>query len=404
MKPSFKTLKALQLTACVVPLLMMSGCFVSDMQNNTKEMNDTTKEMNEKMASLLQSMNEMKSDTHSNLGLMNGTTSEMNLTTREMDGRIESLGKDMAEMKTDTHDSLVDTKDAIKNTYTDMRQNYTVSVRHDMLEMLEKATVLDAKVSAAGKYIMAFEFQIWKNNLNDTAEYRDQLLRDALEEFFLDLARYMPDPNEAPDPTSSKAQMQNLMAIAGTIDRVNPSAQMMARRKQAVEPYSISKMLHEAIKKSSQVESGETPLDQLRPFETQALINRDAAIALLQARANFLPVMALTRISDIQRRSLPMQAVMAYVGSTPDFSNLAAMSEALEFITNANDEIFFLKSINVSPRLNGSLKALYKNMKVPEPGMTAQSQHMSAEKRKVRVGVEAALVSQIKKFKEYAAE
>ncbi|MFL5814823.1 MAG: hypothetical protein ACJ763_14710 [Bdellovibrionia bacterium] len=404
MRPNLKILKALQLTTCVVPLLMTSGCFVSDMQNNTKEMNDTTKEMNEKMASLLQSMNEMKSDTHANLGMMNGTTSDMSLTTREMNGRIESLGKDMSEMKTDTHDSLVDTKDAIKNTYTDMRQNYTVSVRHDMLEMLEKVSVLDAKVAAAGKYIMAYEFQIWKANLNDTPEYRDQLLRDALEEFFLDLARYMPDPNEAPDPTSSKAQMQNLMAISGTIDRVNPSAQMMARRKQAVEPYSFSRMLHEALQKSDQVESGKIPLDQLRPFEIQVLINRDAAIALLQARANFLPVMALTRISDIQRRSLPMQAVMAYVGSTPNLSNLAAMSEALEFISNANEEIRFLKAMRVSPKLNGSLKALYKNMKVPEPGMTAQTQQMSPENRKVRVGVEAALIEQIKKFKEYAAE
>jgi hypothetical protein len=50
------------------------------------------------------------------------------------------------------------------------------------------------------------------------------------------------------------------------------------------------------------------------------------------------------------------------------------------------------------------LKALYKNMKVPEPGMTAQSQQISPERRKVRVGVETALVDQIKKFKEYASE
>jgi hypothetical protein len=372
MRPCLKTLKSFQLITCVVPLLMASGCIVTDMKNSTEE--------------------------------MNGTTKDMNNTTKEMNDRINSLSKDMAEMKTDTHESLIETKDAIKNTYSDMRQNYTVAVRHDMIEMLEKATALEAKVAAAGKYCMAFEFQLWKNNLGDSDVYREQLFRDAMEEFFLELGRYMSDPNDAPDPTSSKANMQNVMALAGTIDRVNPNAQFLSRRFKSVQQVSISTMFHEALAKSAKVENGEIRVEDLRPFENQVLINRDAAIALLQARANFLPVMALSRISDIQHRSLPMQAVMAYIGSTPNLNNMAAMTEALEFMTNANEEIRFLKSINVSPRLNGSLKALFKNMRLPEPGMTAESQRMSAQTRNVRAGLEAALVGQIKKFKNYATE
>jgi hypothetical protein len=383
MKVIYKS-ASLRLTALIVPLLMTSGCIVTDMKDTTDHMDATTSQMN------------------STTSQMNDRTAQMNDTTSSMAKDMSRMLETMEAMKNDTLEKLSETELGIKDTYSDLRQDEAVKVRHDMLEMMEQTSALNAKVVAAGKYIMSFEFQLWKNNLNDTSEYRDQLLRDAMEEFFLDLARYMPDPSDAPDPTSSKAQMQNLMAIAGTIDRVNPNAQVMSRKDKTVQQYSIQGLIEEALQYSDQVESGEISLEDLKPWQQEVLINRDAAISLLQARANFLPVMTLARISDLQHRNLAMQAWMTYHGFTPSFDNLAAMSEALTFIKSANDEIIFLKKIHVAPRIDGTLQSLYKNMNLPEAGTTIQSQHMKADKRVVRTKLEASLIKQLKTFRDYA--
>jgi hypothetical protein len=346
------------------------------MQNNTKEMNDTTKAMAKTTA-------DMKQETGEKL---DQTKDQLTKTTKKLDEMSDKL------------ESLLD---GIGNTYADLRQVEALKARHEsMLDELDKTDSLEAKVVAAGTFCMAFEFQLWKNNLADTEQMREQLYRDGMEEFFLKITRYLPDSDKAPDPTSSKAKMQNFMAIAATIDRVNPNAQFLAKQMN-VSTVSILDLIHEALPKAAQVERGELRIEDLRPFENQVLIYQKEAIALLEARANFLPMLLIARISDISSRSLPMQAWMVYRGTDARLDNLAAVQDGLGYLKKANDEILFMQGLGIPPRIDSTLKALFNHLRVPEPGNSIAAMHLTSDQRVARTQVEASLKDQLDKFKKY---
>jgi hypothetical protein len=331
---------------------------------------------------------------------MKSNTDDMKTTTQQMNEELTKTRAEIGDLRKDTQGQLVDTKTAIKNTYADLRQKEAVTMRIDALAGIENNRKLEGKLASAGIYCMAFEFQLWKSNLSDTPDYRDQLFRDAMEEFFLTLAKFMPNPNGKIDPTSSDSQMQNLMAIAATIDRVNTNALNLAKASKE-KPTSILSLIEDTLRKASKVESGEIRHSELKPYEQQILVNQSAAVALLQARANFLPVMLLARISDVQRRSLPIKAWMTFYGSKAKFDNLEAIQQGLEFITAANEEIRFLQEIGAPARINSKLKAFYNNLELPDPGQTDRTLQISAEKRETRTLVEKNLVNEINEFKGY---
>ncbi len=377
MKSANRILSLLRLSSIVVPLLMTSGCVFDDMKEDTHDVKNTAADLKK-------------------------TTDGIAVVSKNLDKVTADMHKDLSDLKAETSEQLKNTRTGILNTYADLRQKEAVDMRNQMLETLERTPSLESKAVTAGKYCMAFEFQLWKSNLNDSPEYREQLFRDGMEEFFLDLARFLPDPSEALDPTSSKPRSQNFMAIASTIDGVNPNAQILARQRNEPE-VSILSLIHDGLKKAQQVESGEISHAELKPFEQQVLIYQRQAIALLQARVNFLPVMLLSRISDIQSRALPIQAWMAYYGSTAKFENIEAITQGLEFISSANEEIRFLKSVGVEVQMNSTIRSLYKNMTLPEPGKSERSMRISSDKRGVRTAVEAALVKEINQFKAYTS-
>lgn len=380
MRPNCKILNALRLSACVVPLLMTSGCMFNDMANDTHEMRQKTGDM------------------AATTSKMSDTTSEMSKQTEQMNEQMVQMRQEMADLKTETTQQLQRTVMGLTDTYSDLRQKEAVDMRNTMLDTLEKTSSLESKVAAAGKYCMAFEFQLWKDNLNDTPEYREQLFRDAIEEFFLDLARYMPDPSESLDSTSTKSQMQNLMAIAATIDRANPNAQVLAKSEHR-EPDTLWSLIESALNKADKVESGEISHDDLKPYEQQVLIYKSEAVAILQARANMLPVMLLSRISDIQNQSLPMQAWMAYHGSTAQFNSIESMRQGLKFISDASLEIDFLRSHGYPARIGGTLKAIYNNMTVPQPGQSVTTLSLPKKQQATRTAVEKDLYKAIDDFK-----
>lgn len=386
MRPNSKILNLLRSSSWVVPLLVTSSCVFNDMKNTTDDMAKDTHDMREKTADVAV------------------TTNAMAAQTKELTQLTTQMRQEMQELRADTTEQLKKTVLGLTDTYADLRQKEAVDMRTRMLDTLEKTTsseakmVIEAKAVPAATFCMAFEFQLWKDNLNDTPEYLDLLFGDAMEEFLNDMKRYMQDPNDPLDPTSSNAQMQNLMAIAATIDRTNTNAKVLAKKRHE-DPTSIWSLMESALDKADRVENGEISHDDLKPYEQQVLKFKSEAVAILQARANILPLEALSLVSDIENHALPVQAWMVYHGSTAQFDSSEAMRQSVDYLTQATKEISFLRKHGYSARINGSVKSVFNNLTVPDAGKSAKTLSLPKNKQASRISVETALAKAITDFK-----
>lgn len=325
---SRKISSILTLTALMAGL---SSCQLDDMADSTSDMQKTTGEM---------------ADT---TGRMADTTEEMADTTNKMASIMDIMNE------------------SVSYTYEDLRPGNSLTIRRQQIFSMNQIERLEGKLLEAAPYFKSFEFQIWKRFEWDNEEKRLVLFDEGVEEFLLDVGRYVPE-DRAPDPTSTANEMKNLCALAATMEQMNSNQPIQAKVKN-FKPVSMIDLLQDGLNMRKDVESGKVRVEDLPTYQRKVLEYAPDAIFILQLRANFYATMALTQISDIQKTGITglLEKIDMYFtdwNAKIGRLEMAQIKRATAWMNESNRIRDYLLSIDVHPKINSTVKKLYRNMKI----------------------------------------
>ena len=262
--------------------VLVTGCNspisdMSDMKNTTSQMSDTTKELNEK-------------------------TTQVEDTSKHLDG----TSTDLDNKTTDLLGLSTDMDRETNSLYIKERQGAALAIRKDMLNEMDKATTMEAKISFAGAYFMAFEYQIWGGSKEDDQTRLEGLYNCALQEYFREATQYMPEDyksNPKVDPTSQNNKDMNMYALAVTMHMENSY-----EIKQSIDPsivdakpdfVSMYDLLQRGLKKKADRDSGKIKEADMKDWQKEVLNDEQAFEYMIRVRENFLPMMTLAQLSKI---------------------------------------------------------------------------------------------------------
>ncbi|MGZ3696854.1 MAG: hypothetical protein ACXWPM_00880 [Bdellovibrionota bacterium] len=325
--PAFATIAAL--SSCSLMKNM------DDMHVNTGEMNDKLSVTNDKMSKMeerlasLDAMNKAMEDMLAKLGFMVNDMSD--------------LGKIMVEMNQN-----------MKNLYGDNRQGTSLQARDsDFFDLLNKKTTQqEAKLVVAGEYFMAYEDQLWKNSGNDDQAALTELRHEAVQQFLHDLAQFIPaGKNKDTSPSNTDNNSMNTYALAFAMDLINPHYAKIAKDNKLT-AVSMLDLIETGISDGSLDSSLNPGTDEnTADFEIQS--NMDVALYLLQVRANFLPAVVLSKLSDINEPGFTgtWAKLKDFLGhwnmNYGDKSTPATIRFLTETMKKANAERAFLSTVKI---------------------------------------------------------
>ncbi len=329
---------------------------------------------------------------------MTGQLKEMHDSTGAMNSKMDSMNTQMDK----TVQGVSATNDTSCNMLKDLLQGNTRQARQEVLDSMGKVSSMDDKIDRAGQFFMAFEFQLWEpacdSDTNKTAGHisvkLEHLYEDAANEFFREVANYLPDVTAQIDPTASDEATEDFLALSAAVHLVNTNqiAMNLPLKRQNV---SMLSLIEDTLKKKKAADEERLVL---QAFEHIIMFNEDKAVALLRARSNFLPVMLLSKIINVQNANILSKLWMLKIHSDAKFSQLNK-DQVIEYTTwihEANREISFLKSLGYEPSIHSNVTDFYKHMNLPEPTKTNGSQEVILNRRH---SLEVGLLSEINIFK-----
>jgi hypothetical protein len=327
----------------------------------------------------------------SDMSKMKDTTQQMASTTDGMAATTAGMATTTSGMAQTTNGMAVTTNDVLAQTsdmYQDLRQGNSVTIRNQVLHEMEEATSLQKKISEAGVYFFAFEFQLWKGDARDNGQTLDQLYDCAMQEFTRILHDYLPDDLTKVDVTSivTNTKMENLEALAATMHQVNVTAKPGA--------LSMLDLIKNVLQIKNQLDNGIIAEASLKDWQREGLLNYQELVYMVQMRANFLPVMTLAQISKIGSSGKISQDkdFLSYELSSwnSDFSNinLEQLVTYTNWMNEADVDATFLQSVGESVQANKDVQKVYGNMKIvdgdlkglPSAGQSARKSALTSFK------------------------
>ena len=240
--------------------------------------------------------------------------------------------------------------------------------KEDKEKAMEEAVAIDTKCDEAASYVMAMEFQLWKQGI-DTPADRERLNSDAIIEIFRVAKNYMTGTTDV-SPASTDGRMENLYALSAALHKINPNQQAQADEL-GIKPISMYDLITQALTIGLEIKHNRRDPGTVPQWVTEVLRAQPTAIYLLQVRHNFLGAMPLADISQIKAEgwlglnSLLHQAEMFLSPWTPNFNemNQAMLAYDVLKMQYASATGQFLISINENPKLDPSLVKIWKHMR-----------------------------------------
>lgn len=281
------------------------------MNSNTEDMKDSTEQMSQNTAEMNKTTIEMQKDTSE----LKKETSKATEATQDVSRKIDGLMSGIDGLDTSTR-SVVDEVKSLEVTiadlsllteamkkdilamYYDLRQGNSLSIRAERLNALDQSASMEAKVSEAAKYFMAFEFQLWKGMSEDTAPKRMALYEEALQEFLWDLRRFMKNSFNR-DPDSQENRMKNLYALSAAMHFTNLNQRFLVAGT-SHEAVSIFSLLQAGLRAKADVESGLVEYDKVPEYQKAVLTYEKEAAYIIGIRSNFYAAMTLNGLTNLQ--------------------------------------------------------------------------------------------------------
>ncbi len=334
---------------------------------------------------------------------------EMHDATNQMNQKMDTTNQGMATMTDQTNEL-----------YVDQRQGFSDQIRHQFLDALEKAPTFMAKISEAGQYFLAYEFQLYKHFGSDTPAKLDSLYDQAVEEFFRTFRRYIDDkyaidPSHASDrmevgvgdastqaSTNDQNRMLNAAALAVMMYRVNLNLQNDTRVLPS-EKISMQDLIEQGLDLKTQLDSGAIKETDLKEWQREVLRHETDAYYALQLRTTFVPAIVLGDISDIADVNILTKGLRMLKSWDNDLSQLTNVEQIVTntaYMKDANTQVAWLLAHRVDPRIDSTIMKIFKNMNVTAnmavpPGGSTQAQG----KARTRISALKDMIAQIEKFR-----
>jgi hypothetical protein len=355
---------------------------LKDMHDVTKQMHDSTVDMDNKMVDMDNKMDQTNSqlvDTNAKLAQTQLTMNQLVNNTALLDSTTikmtDSLNQTLAQI-INLSTSTTGLSNTTQNMYFALRQSYAETIRQYALNNMINTTALESKIAYAGVYMNGWEFQVWSGQGTDDLTRRQFLFNDFYAEFMLSMkAFWTTDTSKMSlDPTSSDPKMEDLFAISASVQQVNQiqiqQIPLLQSQGMDVKQVSVLDLIHNALLKNQALEAGTISLDSLSQAEKDTIQDSQAYTYLLQVRANFLPMLVLSKLANLEYAAFCQKIATFLFGFDADLNPADTTAEQLEnyaqYLTWANAESDFLKSIGSPPQFNSKLVRLYNGMRMAD--------------------------------------
>lgn len=359
-------------------VVAMSVAFVACAeQKKLSEMHDSTVEMNGTTKELLGVTKEMR-ETTEDLGK---TTAEMRETTQE----VVTVSKAMSEKMDGMSEKTVEVVRVTDELYDSSRQGVSLQLRRDALDALLRAQSGGKKLEEAAAYFMSFEYQLWTGwGVDGAVEKREELLRNAVEEFLKALHEFTIKGDVAPFSESSgdahalhgdDNKQASFNALAAAVHSVNRKQEEMAHKNPQHQIVSMYGILLESLKLEKDVNEGLISLESLKSYQRVVLVNKELVVRLLQARHNHIPVIFLSKVLPQNGLRNRWQAGLNYYLSwgakwklDMDALNLTQLKEYSKYLEASLATRASLSELGIEPVVDGTLSAFMKGARPETQG------------------------------------
>ncbi len=323
----------MQLTLAIL-IVLLAGCSVQktseDIRDTSKEIRDTSKEIRD-------------------------TSKEISENSRDIRSRSEHL----ANRTDDVEYELLD--------------GTSFQIFNQMIELLFGGPAANPRspdahlnsepdyLFAAGGVMQSASFQYWKGDYRSDLNALDEAFRHTAEILFDRSVKHVPR-DFAVDIWRPNRSYLAIGSMGVMLDKVTPHFEATLREHK-VDPVNMYEIVLTALRGRDQ----ETPPGPYPRSYEQILLFRQEAIYMLQLRHNFLPMVLLGRITDLQDRSTAQRLLM-FLGVVPkinlrasDFTivELEKFTRSLKKVTATRQA---LREMGITPLYNAIYAGILHNM------------------------------------------
>ena len=311
---------------------------------------------------------------------------------QEIDNRTESMNETTKKMSKNTEEMKESTSTLLKlqrqYSCADLRSTQIASLYNNMSDMGDKLV-------AAKKLMLSFEYQLWNpSNSFDTVEYRDQLLTDALREFFYKASGIHSELMKTNLWGSSQFKRMSPLKLEKKVKNENKYNDEMIFYALATNIHSNNIYQEETISKINDQNILEISIYDviksalIKDFENTNLTTaeeivvtgtfKQVAIDLLKARFNFLIALAIKNLATDEdmsfgrkAKALLFQLTNGVLGeikldSLFESSNTSSKIDINQKLEAAIKTREILKAIGHEVEMDKSLKSILKNINIQE--------------------------------------
>ena len=311
---------------------------------------------------------------------------------KEIDNRTESMSNTTKKMSKTTEQMKESTDTLLKL----QRQYSSADLRSKQISSLyNKETDMGDKLIAAKKLMLSFEYQLWNpTNSFDTAGYRDELITDAVREFFYKAGGIHSELMETNIWGKTKIEKMSPLKIEKQKRGINSFNNEMIfyalatnlHANNILQQQGISNVKEGNLRVLSLLDIIENAL--IKDFESASLSDAEeivvtgkfktVAIELLKARFNFLITLAIKNLVDDQDISIGNKAnAMLFklsnglmgkikLDSIFDSSNIATQQDINQKLEAAINTRRTLNTIGQEVVLDKSLSSILRNLQIIE--------------------------------------
>jgi uncharacterized protein YoxC len=400
-----------KLLLTLIAIATLSACGMTkqlkEMHDSTRDMNKTTSHMDGQMGNMNQTMTGMNGQMGDMNKTMGGMDTKLGETNQAMGGMVQSVDK-MNQNTEDLKKNTAEVSNVSCQMYSAIRQGDTLSSRRTAMEKINEVEAGAPKISEAGKYFMAFEYQLYSEACVAENHSRELLAADAAKEFMRDVQQFIDPGQTEPMPfanptlngekTANRQQALNALAVAMHI--LNPKQEATVKKSNLTQ-FSMWDMVKASLAARKQLEDGTKKISDFPDYVNQILIYDEVAQLLAQTRYNYLGAMMISRASHI-REGVVNFAKMRLFSWTLDLSDygIVEITEFANYLNAANLASDFMKANGLQPKMDNTLKAILGHMKLSDQlkaAAAADPGHAAP-----RVAAEADFIAKLLKYRQSA--
>jgi uncharacterized coiled-coil protein SlyX len=346
---------------------------------------------------------------------MDKTNDGIDRTNRKMDetnGSIDETNQKMDDVRrqmNDMNDKLVETNQrmetmnrALDRMYQDLRQGDALNARLTTIEKMVETPHLVGKTVFAAQYFMSFEYQLWKGVGFDDPDLQLVLKRCAVDEFVQVMRRLVRKdyPVNALDDSNDVASVK---ALSVSMHMLNENSEFDLKKKN-IQLESMRDLLKTSLEYGNQLQQSKITADDIPEFAKVALKEPDIVRYLFDLRVNMLPAMVVSYLSDVSaddfwtRWSSRAGVLMKNWTARTEQLNELQLQEYIRWLSWANDDLAFLKSVGLQPRLDSTLVRTLQNLRFADDQTLTGSTPAVVAKQRALVGLKSELQRYLKQI------